>query len=97
MFSATNETFHGMKVISDHDCISVRDQLVVEVNSSNNLVCRYYDSNGLEEDEPFEINIFDFGVNPSEANITGNIKSQVGTKKLLISKSAVELIKKLAS
>ena len=97
MIHAANDTFHGMKVISDHDCITVRGYNVIEANSSNNLVCRFYDKNGVEDDEPFEIDIFDFGANPSESNITGGIKRQVGTRKLLISESAVKLIKVLSS
>ena len=93
----TTERFHGMKVISDYDCITVRGHNVLEVNSSDNLVCRYYDKNGLEEDNPYEINMFDFCKNPSESNITGGIKRQVGIRSLLISKSAVEFIKNFVS
>lgn len=93
----TNDKFHGMTIISDHDCVSVKGQNVIELNSSCDLVCRYYDNNGLEEDEPFLINISDFGTNPSESNITGSIKRQLGIHKLLISESAVDLIKQYAS
>lgn len=96
MYTA-NDTFHGMKIVSDQDCLTVKGHNVIEVNSSNTLISRYYDENGLEEDEPFEINFSDFGINPSESNITGSIKRQVGTKSLLISESAINLIKELAS
>ena len=94
-----NETkrFHGMKIISDQDCITVRGHYVLELNSSDNLVCRYYDEHGLEEDDPYEVNVFDFGEKPSESNITGGIKRQVGMRNMLISKSAVRFIKRLAS
>lgn len=97
MINTTNDRFHGMNIVSDHDCISVRGYNVIEINSSGDLVCRYYDKTGLEEDNPFPINIWAFGTNPSKANITGSIKRQVGMNKLLISESAVELIKKYAS
>lgn len=93
----TNETFHGMKIISDDDCITVRNRYVLEVNSSNKLVCRYYDEKGLEEDNPYEVDVYDFGEKPNESNITGGIKRQVGMRNMLISKRAVRFIKRLAS
>ena len=91
--------FHGMTVISDNDCISVRDNNVIEVSSAGNLVCRYYNKDGLEEDDSFQINIFDSCMKSSytEANITGSIKRQIGSNKLLISESAVNYIKQFVS
>ena len=97
MMYTANDTFHGMKIVSDQDCLTVKGHNVVEMNSSNKLICRYYDDNGLEEDNPFEISLSDFGINPSESNITGSIKRQVGTRKLLISESAVDFIRDFAS
>ena len=97
MSKLSNQLFHGMKVISDQDCLTVRDSNVLEINSSGDLVCRYYNKNGSEEDDPFIIDIYAFGTNPSESNITGSIKRQLGTKKLLVSQNAVELIQSLAS
>ena len=84
--------FHGMIIISDDDCVSVKGHNVLEVNSSGDLVCRYYDKNGLEEDEPFLINPSWAGHNVTEANITGFIKRKLGTNKLLISESAIDFI-----
>lgn len=95
--STANDTFHGMKIVSDRDCLTVKGHYVVEVNSSGNLVCRYYDKDGLEEDDPREIDIAAFGTNPSESNITGSIKRQVGKNSVLISKNAIKLIKLLVS
>lgn len=92
-----NDKFHGMTIISDHDCVSVKGHCVVELNSSCDLVCRYYDNNGLEEDDPFLISTSDFGINPSESNITRSIKRQLGMHNLLISENAIDLIKQYAS
>ena len=97
MIVAKHDKFHGMKIVSDNDCVSVRDQNVIELNSSCNLVCRYYDENGLEEDDPFEIDIFEFCIDSDEENIIKSIKEQTGINKFIISESAVDFIKNFAS
>lgn len=91
--------FHGMKVVSDYDCISVKDKNVIECTSSGNLVCRHYDKTGLEEDNPLVIDILDFVTqkNCTESTITGHIKRVTGTCNLLISEGAIELIKSCLS
>lgn len=96
----TTETknFHGMKVISDIDCVSVRDHHVLELNSSANFVVRYYDEQGVEDDEPVVFEVLSFvEQNLTESKITGKIKREVGINNLLISNGAVDLIKNLVS
>ena len=93
MKKATNfEKFHGMKVVSDSDQLSVKGEHVIEVNSNQDLVCRYYDKNGLPDDDSMEL---DYIVRPNctEANVTGKLKRQIGLTGVLISESAVSLIK----
>ena len=97
MIVAKHGKFHGMKIVSDNDCVSVKNQNVIELNSSGNLVCRYYDENGLEEDDPFEIDIFEFCIDSDEENILKSIKNQTGINKFILSESAVDLIKNFAS
>lgn len=97
MAAVVNDKFHGMKIISDRDCLSVRGHNVIELSSSNHLICRYYDNNGLEEDDPFEIDTFSFCIDPNEKNIIESIKHQVGTTELLISENAIDFIKQFAS
>lgn len=95
---ATSVKFHGMRTVSNQDCVSVRNHNVLEVSSAGILVVRYYNNNGLDEDSPIEINPYDFlkpGV--KESNITSAIKKEVGKNKLLISDSAVSLIKSYVS
>lgn len=89
--------FHGMIVISDQDCVTVKDNYVVELSSSGKLICRYYDKNGVEDDEFIEIDLFNTLTKDSctESNLTGSIKRQVGKNSLLISESAIRYIKKM--
>lgn len=92
MLKATNsKKFHGMKIVSDSDAISVKGNYVIEVNSNNVLVCRYYDMNGLAEDNPMEL---DYVIKPNctESNVTGYLKRQIGLTGVLISDSAISLI-----
>ena len=93
--------FHGMKVVNDFDLQSVKGNGVVEMTSGGDIVYRRYDENGLEESDSCEIDIYQaFGQHPkttTEANITGSIKRQIGSKNILISESVVKLIQKLVS
>ncbi|MBQ2938115.1 MAG: hypothetical protein IJE05_04485 [Clostridia bacterium] len=86
------EKFHGMKVVSDYDPLSVKGEYVIEINSNQDLVCRYYDENGQADDNSTEL---DYIVRPNctEANVTGKLKRQIGLSGVLISESAVSLIK----
>ena len=96
MKATANDTFHGMKIISDYDQNSAKGHDVVELTSAGTLVCRYYDNEGNAEDNPFEIDV-NFNPNSKECNITGNIKRQVGMHSLLISESAVDYIQAIVS
>lgn len=92
MSKATNsKKFHGMEVVSDFDTTSVKGNYVIEVNSNNNLVCRYYDENGLADDNPM---ILDYVIMPNctESNVTWYLKRQIGLNSVLISDSAISLI-----
>ena len=92
--------FHGMRVIADSDLRTAMGNEVVEVNSNNDLVCRYYDTEGNAEDVPMVINlcaIFMGKKTVTEANITGYIKREVGKNSILISESAVSMIREFVS
>lgn len=78
--------------ISNIDCVKVKGFYVLEINSSDHLVCRYYDNNGFEEDDPLVITLVDLGTNLDEAGIIRAIKNLVGTNKILISDSAIKYI-----
>ena len=92
--------FHGMEVIADSDLRSAMGNEVIEVNSNNDLVCRYYDTEGNAEDNPMVINLCAICAGKkkvTEANITGYIKREVGKNSILISESAVSMIKEFVS
>ena len=94
------EKFHGMLIVKDYDLLSVKGKLVLEKLSSGQVVCREYDENGVAEDNPFKVNIYEaFFKNPkaTESNITGSIKRQIGKNSILISESVVREIKQLVS
>ena len=89
--STDSKTFYGMKVVSDSDIISTKGKHVIEVNSNNTLVCRYYTNNGLAEDSSMELDYIvskDF----TEANVTENLKHQIDLPGVLISESAISFI-----
>lgn len=90
--------FHGMAIVSDQDCISVRGKHVLEVNSSGDLVVRYYDKQGVEDDNPVVFGLLDFvQTDLKEENITGKIKRDIGINSLVVSQGAANLITNLAS
>lgn len=89
--------FHGMIVVSDQDNVTVKGKDVIEINSSGDIVCRYYDFDGNAEDNPMVLDILNFCASKlpkkvTEQNITGYIKKTVGKNSLLISENAISRI-----
>ena len=86
-------TYHGQKLINDDDLKSAMGHDVLEVNSNDELVVRNYDSKGNAEDDSYKIDLFKAIASVSKKkSLLGNIVDQIGSKKFLVSESAVQLI-----
>ena len=92
--SNAEKRFHGMKIVTSDELI--RDAHVVEFNSNNELVCRYYNKDAASDDETVKLD-FPCDMNPSEANIIKSIKEQIGRNSFLISEDVVDYIHRYIS
>lgn len=94
----SNDTFHNLEIISDIDCIKVKNHFVLEVNPSNNLVCQFYDKRGICKSNFLEFNLLMLcSVSPrSEENIIAYILEIIGTRNVYISTGAVVFIKSIS-
>ena len=87
-----SDKFHGMTIVSDDDCITVKCKDVLEMNSAGECVLRSYDKQ-MNEVKCIEVNML-AGIKAdgkmTESNCTGGIKRQLKRGNyMLISQSVV--------
>ena len=92
--------YHGHEVIEDDDLEAVKGKVVLEINSNDDLVARYYDEDGNAEDDPYYVEDYypdSPGHKISDFDVLKKIREVIGDRNFSISVSALALIKRLGN